>query len=130
MEDDINNEHRLMVNQLKKSGYDILMSLTPEKCDLLHMAFGIVGEVGELADAIKKAVFYEKKLDGENVVEELGDIEFYLEGIRQNLYEMNLLVTRDATLQANINKLLKGKNARYASGEFSNEQAQERADKQ
>jgi hypothetical protein len=55
-----------------------------------------------------------------NVVEELGDLEFYLEGVRQQLQ-----ISRDETLRANINKL----NIRYRSGSYSNQHAQERTDK-
>lgn len=117
--------HMHMVSLLKKPGEAILDTLTPEKCDLWHMATGIVGEAGELTDAIKKAVAYNKELDRENVIEELGDLEFYLEGLRQILG-----ISRTLTLQHNLNKLLTGKNARYASAVYSDQQAQDRADKQ
>ena len=113
-----------MVDKLAKPGEHIQASLDPYKCHLLHMTLGVSGEVGELADAIKKHVMYDKPLDIDNVIEELGDIEFYLEGIRQAL---NL--NRNRILNLNINKLLLGKNARYASGSYSNHQAQNRADK-
>lgn len=43
----------------------------------LHMFFGIVTEFGELMGAFKKHLIYEKKLDLENVKEEVGDILFY-----------------------------------------------------
>lgn len=117
-------EHVLKVASLKKPPETILASLIPEKCDLIHMAMGISGEAGELLDAIKKHVMYNKDLDIKNVVEELGDLEFYLEGIRQTLQ-----ITRAETLEANNAKLLTGKNARYASGAYSDQQAQDRADK-
>ena len=67
-----------MVAGLKKDGQQIIDSLTPEKADLLHMAAGISGEAGELLDCIKKHVIYNKPLDRENAIEELGDIEAYL----------------------------------------------------
>jgi hypothetical protein len=54
-------------------------------------------------------------------IEELGDLEFYMEGLRQGLG-----ITREDTLKANIAKLSK----RYASGKYSNQQAHEHADKQ
>lgn len=109
-----------MVKALAKPGKDILASLTPLKCHLLHMAVGVSGEAGELIDAVKKAAIYGKALDVDNVIEEMGDIEFYLEGLRQGLG-----VTREQCLAANIAKLGK----RYASGHYSDSQAQERADK-
>lgn len=113
-------DHESLVTNLKKNPIQILSELNPESADLIHMVMGVVGEGGELLDAIKKHTMYNKPLDLDNVVEELGDIEFYLEGIRQVL---NL--DRDDILNANINKLTK----RYSSGTFTNEQAQQRADK-
>jgi NTP pyrophosphatase (non-canonical NTP hydrolase) len=83
------------------------------------MGTGVSGEAGELLDAIKKYVVYNKPIDLENVIEELGDLEFYMEKIRQNLG-----ITREQTLVANIEKLGK----RYANG-YSDKAAQERADK-
>lgn len=44
----------------------------------LHACVGIAGEAGELLDAIKKHWIYGKLFDAENVVEECGDILFYL----------------------------------------------------
>lgn len=110
-----------MVKTLAKPGADIVGSLTPETAHLLHMAVGISGEAGELLDAVKKAAIYNKPIDRTNAIEELGDLEFYMEGIRQGLG-----VTREETLQANIAKLAK----RYALVWYSNQQAQARADKQ
>lgn len=114
-------DHESLVRNLKKNPIQILTELTPESADLIHMIMGVVGEAGELLDAIKKHTMYNKPLDLDNVIEELGDIEFYLEGIRQTL---NL--NRIDILNTNINKLTK----RYSSGTFTNEQAQQRADKQ
>ncbi len=110
-----------MVSALAKPGADIVRSLTPENAHALHMAAGIAGEAGELLDAVKKAAIYCKEIDRENVVEELGDLEFYLEGLRQGLH-----ITREEVLEANAVKLSK----RYSSGSYSNAQAQQRADKQ
>ncbi len=84
------------------------------------MAIGISGEAGELLDAIKKQVIYRKPLDRENVLEELGDLEFYMEGIRQGLG-----ITREQCLAANIAKLGK----RYEGMRYTDTAAQERADK-
>src|SRR5690554_4006225 len=77
--------HNELVKAIVKPDATILMSLQPGDCNLLHMTCGVSGEAGELLDAIKKHVFYRKPLDMENVIEELGDIEFYLEGLRQQL---------------------------------------------
>jgi len=117
------DEHADMVYRLAKDGDAILESLSPEDAHLLHMLMGLAGEVGELVDAIKKAIIYGKDLDRANTVEELGDIEFYLEGLRQGLD-----IDRDETLAENIMKLETGEQARYTDG-YSDEAAINRADK-
>lgn len=109
-----------MVAALVKNGQDILKELTPEQADLLHMGVGVSGESGELLDAIKKHAIYGKPLDRENIIEELGDLEFFMERIRQIIG-----VSREETIAANMAKLGK----RYSKGTYSNEQAQARADK-
>ena len=110
-----------MVTKLAKPGEDIVASLTPNGAHLLHMAVGISGEAGELLDAVKKHIIYCKPVDRENLVEELGDLEFYMEGVRQAVG-----ISREETLTANKLKLL-GK--RYASGNYSDKQAIDRNDK-
>ena len=89
-----------MVSGLAKPGEAIIASLTPDKAHILHMAVGVAGEAGELLDAVKKHVIYNKDIDRKNVVEELGDLEFYMEGLRQRLG-----ISRQETIIANINKL-------------------------
>lgn len=85
-----------------KGGEEILSNLDHGKCDLVHMAIGISGEAGELLDAVKKHVIYGKPLNRENVIEELGDIEFFLAGIRNTLG-----VPREFIIESNIAKLRK-----------------------
>lgn len=45
---------------------------------LMHAALGACTEVGELQDAIKKNLIYGKPFDGVNVMEECGDVLWYL----------------------------------------------------
>ena len=113
--------HSDLVSTLVKSGEEIRKVLTAEDCHLNHMGIGICGEAGELVDAIKNHTIYRKPIDLENVIEELGDLEFYMEGIRQGLN-----ITREQCLEANIQKLQK----RYVSLLYSDTAAQERKDKQ
>lgn len=112
--------HDELVKALAKSGDAIASEMTPEDAHRMHMAIGISGEAGELLDAIKKHVIYRKPLDVENVIEELGDLEFYMEGMRQGLG-----ITREECLRANVAKLSK----RYESLQYSDDSAQARADK-
>jgi NTP pyrophosphatase (non-canonical NTP hydrolase) len=112
--------HAAMVAKLKKPGKEILKLLTPEQCDLIHMGMGIAGEAGELLDAIKKHTIYNQDIDMENIIEELGDIEWYLAGLRASL-----LITRERTLRQNMNKLA----TRYKGYKYSDKRAKDRADK-
>lgn len=113
-------EFQDMVRTLAKPGADIIASLTPEKAHLLHMAIGIAGEAGELLDAIKKHVIYNKEPDLKNIVEELGDLEFYMEGMRDKLG-----IHREFILRQNMYKL----EERYKGFKYTDKAAQDRADK-
>jgi NTP pyrophosphatase (non-canonical NTP hydrolase) len=112
--------YEVFVAALVKPGGAIRSTLTDSKVDAWHNATGVSGEAGELLDAIKKYVVYNKPLDRVNVVEELGDLEFYMEGLRQSLD-----ITREETIIANRAKL----QVRYAAG-YSDAAAQARADKE
>lgn len=90
-----------------------------ETLDVLHTAVGISGEAGELLDAIKKVWVYNKEVDIENVIEELGDLNFYMTAM-QILYGISDVKIVDH----NIAKLAK----RYPGG-YTDQAAQERADK-
>ena len=87
--------------------------------DLLHCAFGIAGESGELVDAIKKYFFYNQTLDEDNIKEELGDLMFYIQAMCDTLG-----YSAEEIMNKNVQKLSK----RYPDG-YSDEDAQARADK-
>lgn len=116
----ITTEHQAMVARLIKDGQAIIDQMTPAKAHMWHMATGAAGEGGELLDAFKKHCVYNKPLDLNNVIEELGDLEFFMEGIRAACG-----ITREQTLAGNMDKL----GVRYSSGTFSDQEAQDRADK-
>lgn len=86
---------------------------------LMHCAIGIAGEAGELADCIKKVWVYGAALDRANLVEELGDLEWYMEALRGLAG-----ITRLEVLEENIKKLTK----RYPQ-EYTDELALRRLDK-
>ncbi len=188
------NEYSQMVADLAKPGEDIIATLTPIKMHMLHMAVGLAGETGELL---------EHECSGGGVVdseliEELGDTEFYFEGLCQSMHiTLNTIrldqaysylsatcgdsqsaalcvvaasdmldlvkkmviynkdvdlgvfvnaltkvrvrldqaysyygITQLEALEHNMNKLLKGDNARYKEGKYTDEAAQVRRDKQ
>lgn len=97
-----------------------LFKIDTSDMEHLHAALGVCGEAGELADAIKKHVVYGKPLDRANIVEELGDLRFYMQQI-MNMHGIGEI----ELLQGNADKLAK----RYPSGEFKAEDAIARADK-
>lgn len=84
--------------------------------DLLHGAIGLATEAGEMLDAIKRALFYGAELDRTNLVEELGDLEWYMAVLRSALE-----VTQEEVQRINIDKL----RARYPE-KFSTEHALQR----
>ena len=97
-----------------------LFKADTEEGMMIHAVLGISGESGELVDAVKKRVIYGKPLDIQNVIEELGDMRFYMEAL------MNVLGISDReVLQANANKLA----TRYKGLTYSDAAAIARADK-
>lgn len=91
--------------------------LTLDLIRVLHMTIGIAGESGELIDAVKRAVFYGKPLDRCNIVEELGDLLWYMDGLCDVLN-----VGLDDVMAKNVAKLQE----RYKNG-FSEKAAIDRS---
>ena len=87
--------------------------------DMMHAALGISGEAGEFADAVKKVLVYGKQPDMDNLIEELGDLLWYI-----NLAAVTLGVDFNEICTRNINKLL----LRYPE-KYSDKLAEARMDK-
>lgn len=68
--------------------------------DLLHGAIGLATEAGEMLDAVKRALFYGAELDRTNLIEELGDLEWYMAVLRDALG-----VSQEEVQRINIEKL-------------------------
>jgi len=111
--------HENLVRELTKPGADVLGQMTPEKANLLHMVIGISGEAGEIVDCVKKHAIYNGDLDLNHLIEELGDMEFFLEGLRQATR-----LSKGQILGRNVAKLRK----RYPEG-YGDQEAKDRADK-
>lgn len=76
---DVNTNFRSMVRALAKPGRELIKNWDASDAHLIHMIVGLMGETLEL-----------QMLDSEeNLLEELGDIEFYFEGIKVLLYPIN-----------------------------------------
>lgn len=114
-----NPDYAVFVESRLKDGGDILKDMTPYKANLLHIALLVAGEAGEIVDAIKKHVIYNKPLDVENLDEECGDLLFGVNALLNAIKR-----TEQGCKGRNIEKLMK----RYATG-YSDKAAQERADK-
>ena len=98
----------------------LFKELHDRKLNCVHAAVGVSGEAGELLDAIKKYWIYNKPLDVTNVIEELGDLRFYIQALMNQLG-----ISEQEVLQRNANKL----SVRYKEMRYSDESAQGRADK-
>jgi hypothetical protein len=70
-------DYEIMVSELRKDPHVILAELTAQKCDMMHAAIGLTGEAGEICLAVVAMVTRSAPLDIVNIVEELGDMEFY-----------------------------------------------------
>lgn len=108
---------------LRKDPVAIFNEYTPFKADLDHAVKGIAGEAGEIVDAVKKFTVYNQLYDDAriaHIVEELGDMEFYLQQLRNAIG-----VSREDCINANIAKLCK----RYPTVTYTDANAKLRLDK-
>ena len=108
-EETLEEEYSKMIQELVKDPAQIYGVMTEEKISIVHMAMGIAGEAGEILELVKKWFAYDRRIDKEEMVKELGDIEFYLEGMRQELR-----ISRDDILSINIQKLRQRYGAKYS----------------
>lgn len=74
-----------MVVTLKKPGADILASWTPEKASASHMLVGIMDEYFEFIEAVDNYHDNCTEETADHVLEEAGDVLFYLKGMEQDL---------------------------------------------
>ena len=86
----------------------------PINIDLNHAAMGVSTEAGEILDIIKKHIYYGKDIDTKNLIEELGDIIYYIQLLINtlNIKNGNTRITLDSVIWDNIKKLTK----RYPNG--------------
>lgn len=84
-----------------------------------NMCMGLAGEIGEVIDIMKKHIYQGKELDITDVIEEVGDVLWYI----ANFCNVNN-ITMDECMESNIKKLRK----RFPNG-FTIKDANERKDK-
>ena len=95
---------------------DALMTIKRHELDptIEHSIDGIVTEAGELADAAKRVKWYGTKIDTVNVLEECGDMLFYLDKLIRAC-DSNF----NDVIEMNMKKLAK----RYKGHKFTEDQA-------
>ena len=91
----------------------ISQRLNPEAIRMLHGAMGASTEANEVLDIFKKHIYYGKDLDIEHLIEEIGDVMWYLAVILDSLK-----VPFSDVLERNI-----AKTKRRYKGAFSSEAA-------
>ena len=84
-----------------------------------NMCMGLAGEIGEVIDIMKKHIYQGKELDITDVIEEVGDVLWYI----ANFCNVNN-ITMDECMESNIKKLRE----RFPNG-FTVKDANERKDK-
>ncbi len=95
-----------------------MRTATPGCRDEANAALGLAGEAGEVADEVKKCLYQGREWDPKKIIEELGDVLWYV-ALMADLLNVPL----DFVMEYNIEKLQK----RYPDG-FSFEASEERAD--
>ena len=65
------------IEQYQKDASRTFLSKEDKTIDIFHCIVGMQTELGELADAYKKHIFYGKELDITNVSEEIFDLLWY-----------------------------------------------------
>lgn len=83
----------------------------------IHGVLGMMSEVGEIADALKKHIIYKRALDTINLMEEQGDILWY-----QALFAAAIKHPLEEAMDKNIAKL----KLRYPNDTFTLEAATKR----
>lgn len=120
-----NNEYQLLSNRTAKTSvehaYSVINAIEnkPAIARVLISALKLNSESGELADALVKHLAYGQTLDVENIVEECGDLLWYIADILTALdYDISEVMVK------NIDKL----RIRYPE-KFTEKDAVERKDK-
>ena len=93
----INEYQKAALRTVNKSGKELV----------INCALGLSGESGEVADLIKKWQFQGHRLNQDKVIEEIGDVAWYVA-----VMAAALNVDLETVLQANVDKLKK----RYPEG--------------
>jgi NTP pyrophosphatase (non-canonical NTP hydrolase) len=112
-------EYQEQTNRTVPDTYKGMENAHSSKQHLLHASLGLSTEVGEINDTIKKCCIYNQPLDTDNILEEIGDLLWYVSLLAN---QCDLLL--EECLEYNITKL----RIRYPE-KFTEELAAKRLDK-
>jgi len=104
------------LNDYQKAAYEFCSGKGKET-PLLAGALGMCGEAGECAEIVKKALFQGHEVNKDKMIEELGDVMWYIA-----LTATGLGVTLEEIATYNIEKLSR----RYPTGHFRKTDSTER----
>lgn len=104
-------DEKINFNQYQKEAFD-LISEDGRKDMVLNGVLGLAGESGECCDIVKKNRFQGHELNREHLIEELGDVMWYIAETASGLG-----VTLEEVAQYNLDKLHK----RYHGNHFNKE---------
>ena len=90
---------------------------------LLHAAFGMVTEAAEVADILKKHIFYGKDIDKTHLMEEVGDLFWYV-GIALDVLDLSF----ETVMKANNKKLKKRYGEKFSKNKALNRKLDEEYD--
>ena len=103
----------MTVNEYQKLAMALLNPALTPKDILINSVMGLCGESGEVIDVVKKHIFHGHPLNREKLIDELGDVSWYLAECATALG-----ITLEDIFTHNIDKLKK----RYPEG-FSTERS-------
>ena len=104
-------DEKINFNQYQKEAFD-LISEDGRKDMVLNGVLGLAGESGECCDIVKKNRVQGHELNKEHLIEELGDVMWYIAETASGLG-----VTLEEVAQYNLDKLHK----RYHGNHFNKE---------
>jgi len=118
-----NKEYQRLAEITESKDFDTIRDRmnTVRSIRLIHSILGLASEVGEIADQLKKSIFYGKDLDVVNLAEELGDVFWYEALMTNELATTHPEISFDSIEEINIAKLKK----RYGD-KFSEQRAVKR----
>lgn len=85
-----------------RSDWETISNFEKKDLRLLHTLMGIATEAGEALDIMKKGIFYNRGLDREHLLKELGDVLWYV-AMAADIVGSDL----SEVMQMNVDKLRK-----------------------